>query len=389
MKKKAIFLLASDWYFWAHWHPLALGVQAAGYEVKVVTPDGKYVPEITAAGLTHIALDMERQGRNALTDLRTLERLRALLEVERPDIVHNIALKPIVVGTLAAQAVRGLRRARPAGGGAARPVGIVNTMPGMGYVFLNKQLLSRSIRPLIVGFFRASLVAENCRLVLLNRNNHDKWVEWAGRPSRTRLIGGAGIALDRFPFSPPSEGPPLVVLAARLLFDKGVREFIEAVRILRKRNAPARFALVGEPDLGNPASVTREDMERWEREGLVELFGWRDDMARVYAESAIVCLPSYGEGIPQSLVEALACGRPVVTTDVPGCHDVVRDGDNGLLVPARSTEPLADALERLVLDPELRARMGRRGRQIAEDEYAIGNIVRQHLALYEELTGPP
>jgi glycosyltransferase involved in cell wall biosynthesis len=382
-KKKAIFLLASDWYFWAHWHPLALGVQRAGYEVKVVTPPGKYVSDITRVGLTHVPLEMDRQGRNPLADLSTLKALRALFAKEQPDIVHNIALKPILYGTLAAQAsdARGM-----APFGKSKRVGIVNTMPGMGYVFLNPQLLSRSIRPFMQGFFRASLWAKNCRLVLLNRSNRDKWLEWGASPDRTRLIGGAGIALDRFPFSEEGGGVPLVVLPARLLFDKGVREFIEAVRMLRARKVQARFALVGEPDLGNPASVTRDDMNGWEKEGLVELFGWRDDMAKVYAEAAIVCLPSYGEGIPQSLVEALACGRPVVASDVPGCHDVVREGDNGLLVPVRTTEPLAAALEKLIGDRETRQKMGKRGRQIAESEYAIAKIVEKHLALYEELT---
>jgi glycosyltransferase involved in cell wall biosynthesis len=379
MKRKAVFVLASDWYFWAHWHPLACGIQRAGYDVTVITPSGKYVPNLASVGLRHLAVEFDRQGRNPLHDAKTFAHLAKTLRDEDPDIVQTVALKPILYGTLAGELLRAVGRDR-------RPRGIVNTMPGMGYVFLNPQRLSRTIRPFIKGFFRGSLWSSRARLVLLNRNNHEAWLAWAKNPSRTRLIGGAGIDLKRFPFVPEAETTtPNVILPARLLFDKGVREFVQAAYILKQRNVNVRMQLVGEPDLGNPASVSHTDMQKWQSEGVIDCLGWRDDMHNVYAQSSIVCLPSYGEGVPQALVEGLATGRATIASDVPGCHDVVRHGDNGLLVPVKDAEALAEAIESLAEDRARRLAMGKRGREIAESEYAIERIVEQYLALYDEV----
>jgi glycosyltransferase involved in cell wall biosynthesis len=179
-----------------------------------------------------------------------------------------------------------------------------------------------------------------------------------------------------------------VVLPARLLFYKGVAEFVEAARVLRERGTRARFALVGEGDPGNPASVPADQLRQWESEGVVELFGWHDDMGKIFAQSHIVCLPSHGgEGVPRSLLEAAACGKPIVATDVPGCRDIVHDGKNGLLVPPRQVAPLAEALDRLIRDAELRCSMGARGRERALAEFSVDIVADQTLQLYAELLG--
>ena len=199
------------------------------------------------------------------------------------------------------------------------------------------------------------------------------------------LIRGAGVDTLAYAPSPEPYGDKVIVLPARMLWDKGVKEFVDAARQLEQRGLKARLVLVGKPDEDNPASVSEEQLLAWQKEGVVEWWGRREDMPGVYAHSHIVCLPSYREGLPKSLLEAASCARPIVTTNVPGCRDVVRDGDNGLLVAARDAAALANALARLLADPEMRIRLGQRGRVRVLNEFSQERIVAQVLALYREV----
>jgi glycosyltransferase involved in cell wall biosynthesis len=345
-----LFLVASDWYFYGHRLALARRVAAAGYDVHVATPPGRYCGAIEAAGLRHHPIQMVRQGRNPFQDVVTIKRLVDLYRQLEPTLVHHVALKPIVYGSIAAKITK-----VPA---------IVNAMPGMGFIFLSNQLVSRLIRPGIMAAFRLLVNAPNSRVILQNLDDRKKWIGWGVmRPDRIVIIPGSGIDTDVFRPNVELPGPPLVILPARLLSDKGVGEFVEAARLLRGRGVKARFALVGEGDPGNPASVPPQQLHEWENEGVVELFGWHDDMPKILAQSHIVCLPSYGEGLPKALLEAASCGKPIVATDVPGCRDVVHHGENGLLVPPRQASPLATALERLIDDADLRRTLGAGGRE--------------------------
>jgi glycosyltransferase involved in cell wall biosynthesis len=371
--RRVLFLVASDWYF--YWHRLSLAerIAAAGYEVHVATPAGRFCGAIEAAGLRHHPIRMDRQGRNPFKDLATLKRLVDLYRALSPDLVHHVAVKPIIYGSIAAKITK-------------VPV-IVNAMPGMGYVFLSNQLLARLIRPGIMTAFRL-LNGANSRVILENRDNMRQWIAWRVlRPDRTVVIPGAGVDTGIFKPVPEPPGTPLVLLSGRLLFDKGVGEFVEAARLLKQRGVQARFALLGEGDPGNPASIPPEQLRAWARDGTIELLGWRDDVAETVAQCHVACLPSYGEGLPRALLEAMACGKPVVATDVPGCRDVVRDGENGFLVPARQAGPLADAIERLVVDAALRRSMGARGRARAVAEFSVEIVAAETLRLYADLLG--
>ena len=375
-KRRLLFVVASDWYFCCHRLPLAPRIAAAGYEVHVATPAGRFRETIERAGLHYTPIAMDRQGRNPLTDLWTLRRLVDLYRSIRPDVVHHVALKPIVYGSMAARITH-----VPA---------VVNAMPGMGYVFLSTQLLSRAIRPGVKMAFKMLVNASNSRVILQNPDDIEKWVSWGViRRDRIALIRGAGVDTTYFVPTDEPEGTPLVILPARLLYDKGVAEFVAAARLLRERGVSVRMALVGEGDPGNPASVPAERLRAWADEGVVELFGWRDDMREVVGQAHVVCLPSYGEGLPKALLEAAACGRAIVTTDVPGCREIVTDGDNGLLVPVRDAAALADALERLVRDRVTRQRMAARGRARAVEELSADIVAEATLALYDELLASP
>lgn len=369
---RVLFVVASDWYFYWHRAALAQRIAAAGYEVHVATPAGRFRAQIEAAGLRHHIIEVDRQGLNPLRDLATIKRLVELYRSLSPTLVHHVAIKPIIYGSIAAKI--------------AKVPAIVNSMAGMGYVFLSKQRLARLIRPGIRTAFRLLVNAGNSRVVVENDDDREKWIGWRViRRDRIAIIRGCGVDTKAYRPMPEHPGPVLVVLPARLLFDKGVGEFVEAVRLLGRRGVHARFALVGEGDPGNPACVPDHQLREWQREGLVELFGWHDDMPEIFAQSHIVCLPSYGEGLPRALLEAAACARPIVATDVPGCRDVVRHGDNGLLVPPRQIVPLADALGRLIGDASLRHSMGLRGRERVVAEFSVEKIAAETVQLYAGL----
>lgn len=371
-RRRVLFVVANDWYF--YWHRLALAqrIAAAGYDVHVATPDGRFRNAIAAAGVQHHIIAFDRQGLNPLRDLSTMRALVALYRDLRPDVVHHVAIKPILYGAIAAKL--------------ARVPCVVNAMPGTGYVFTSRQLLARIIRPCLKLAFRLLMNGANSRTTFENRDDHRQWLAWhVIRPERSTVILGVGVDTNDFPPSGEPPGPPLVILAARLLAYKGVGEFVAAARLL-KRSTNARFALVGEGDAGNPATITPAQLEEWRREGVVETLGWHDDMAPVLAASHIVCLPSHGgEGVPRSLMEAASCARPIVTTDVPGCRDIVHDGDNGLLVPPKQVPPLAAALERLIADGDLRRQMGERGRARAVSEFSVDIVAAETLRIYDEL----
>jgi glycosyltransferase involved in cell wall biosynthesis len=372
---RILFLVASDWYFYWHRLPVARFIAKAGYDVHVATPAGRFCGAIVAAGLQHHPIQIDRQGRNPFRDLATIKHLVDLYRELKPDLVNHVAVKPIIYGSIAAKITK-------------VPF-IVNAMPGMGYIFVSQQLVARLIRPGVVTAFRLLLKAANSRVTLENRDDMEKWISWGVmRPDRIVVMPGCGVDTESFQPAPEPPGAPLVILPARLLFYKGVAEFVEAARLLKQRRTPARFALVGEGDPGNPASVPPEALHRWEKEGVVELFGWHDDMARILAQCHIVCLPSHGgEGVPRSLLEAAAAGKPIVATDVSGCRDIVRDGENGLLVPPQQVVPLADAIERLILDGELRRSMGARGRELALAQFSVEIVAAETLRLYAELLG--
>jgi glycosyltransferase involved in cell wall biosynthesis len=366
MPGRVLYFVTEDWYFVSHRLPLAAAARDRGYEVTVATRVREDGAAIRAAGLRLIPFEISRGGINPLRELHTLLRLMRLYRRERPDIAHHVAMKPVLYGSIAARLSRTGR--------------VVNALAGMGWLFTSTGGLASVLKPLVRPVLGRVL---RWGTVIVQNPDDERLVADLGVPrSGIRRIPGSGVDLQRFCPAPEPAGIPVVVLPARLLWDKGVGEFVAAADILRKRGIDARFVLAGTPDPDNPASVPQQQVDAWVAEGAVENVGWIDDMPALLAASAIVCLPSYREGLPKALIEAAAAGRPIVTTDVPGCREVVRDGENGLLVPVRDAERIADTLQTLLLDPALRRRMGARGRDIAAAEFGLDAVVDQTLALY-------
>jgi glycosyltransferase involved in cell wall biosynthesis len=365
---KLLFFVTEDYYFVSHRLGLALAAQAHGYDVSVVTRVRRHGDVIRGAGLRLVPFEIARSSLNPLTEAITLLRLVRLYRRERPDLVHHVAMKPVLYGSIAARL-------------AGRPA-VINAVAGMGWLFTSKtgwaRSLERSVRAILARALGTGIA------LVQNPDDVRLLVELGVPRSQIRRIPGSGIDVDAFPHSPQPDTPPVVVLPARLLWDKGVGEFVSAAQLLRQRGSNARFLLAGEPDPLNPASVPAEQVAEWVRKGIVEHAGWVVDMPSLLAGCHVVCLPSYREGLPRALVEAAAAGRPIVTTDVPGCREVVRHGENGLLVPPRDTQGLADALQRLIEDPELRTRMGACGRVRAEQEFSLDTVVQQTMAVYRE-----
>jgi glycosyltransferase involved in cell wall biosynthesis len=367
-----LYLITEDWYFWSHRLPLAIAAKEAGYRVCLVTRVGDYGERIRQQGIELIPTVMRREGRNPARELRAIAQLSRIYRSVRPTIVHHVGVKPIVYGSIA--------------GAVAKVPIIVNALPGLGFVFARSDRRARLFRLAIAPLFRRVMNRPNSSVILQNRDNQKVLVD-AGIVSadKVALIRGSGVDLAQFPYQVEPDGRPVVVLASRMLWDKGVGEFVEAARQLKKRGSDARFVLVGDTDPANPASIRDTELRSWVAEGVVEWWGRRQDMPAVFAAASVVCLPSYCEGLPKVLLEAAASGRPIVTTDVPGCREIVRDGENGLLVPPRDAPAIATAVQKLLGDNALRERLGRRGREIVEAEFSVQQVVSETLRLYEGL----
>lgn len=366
---RILFLVTEDWYFCSHRLELARAARAAGFAVTVVTRVQAHADVIQREGFKLVPIALERRGSNPLKELKAIMQLARIYRSEQPDIVHHVALKPVLYGSVAAR-LAGVPH-------------MVNALAGLGFVFSSERPLARLLRPLVKAAFRLLLNRRDSRVILQNRDDL-ALLTGSGvlAPGRVVVIRGSGVDLERYAPLPEAPGIPVVLLASRMLWDKGVGEFVEAARRLREGGVAARFVLVGEPDEGNPAAVPEARLLEWKQAGIVEWWGRRDDMPEVLAQSHIVCLPSYREGLPKVLLEAAACGRPIVASDVPGCREIVRHEENGLLVAVRDPAALADALRRLIGDADMRRRMGRSGRAMVEADFSVQRVVRETLDVY-------
>jgi glycosyltransferase involved in cell wall biosynthesis len=375
MKPKLMYVISEDWFFCSHFLERALAAREAGYEVVVMTHERAHGQKIRAAGFRLLPVNFDRRSINPVKALVSLVRIYLAYRRERPDVLHHIAAKPVLYGSLAAIFLR-------------RKPAIVNALVGMGYVFSSRQPLARLLRPGLRLGYRLLLNPRRSRVIFENPDDAGYFVEnRVVRPTDTVVIRGAGIDVRKFqPVSPPA-GPPVVALVARMLRDKGVCEFVEAAHRLHEAGVAARFVLVGDPDPENPASIPLEQLRSWHGKKGVEWWGWQEDMVSTWHKLHVACLPSfYREGLPKALLEAAACGLPIVTTDAIGCREVVRDGDNGLLVPIRDTQALAHALRIMISDADLRRRMGNQSRARVEREFSSERVISETLGVYRALS---
>lgn len=363
---KLLFLVTEDWYFVSHRLPLAIAARAQGFDVAVLTRASKHRKRIEEAGIRVIPFKMNRRGLNPLGILREALALACIYRREKPDLVHHVALRPVVVGGLAAR-IAGVRR-------------VVAAVTGMGFLFS-----ADGREPWVAKLLHQVLprLLSNGRVIVQNPEDQGLLVRFGVPNDNIRLIPGAGVDVEHFQPGVMPEGKPLVLLASRMLWDKGVGEFVAAARMLREQG---RFVLVGPLDAANPAAVAEAEIHAWQQEGVAEWWGAREDMPEVLRQATIFCLPSsYREGMPKALLEAMAAGLACIATDAPGCRDAVEHGVSGLLIPLRDAGALTQALRLLLADAELRSRLGNAARQRVVQEFSSERIIRVTLGVYREL----
>ncbi|MBM3554399.1 MAG: glycosyltransferase family 4 protein [Alphaproteobacteria bacterium] len=381
MSRRLLYVINETYFFLSHRLPVARAAQEAGFEVHVAAPDdhvwapdGFSVDEIAKAGFTYHRVPLSRRGTDPLQEAHTFAAINALYRELRPALVHNLTIKPVLYGGVAARL--------------AGVPAVVAGVTGLGQMFTAPGWRMGLMRRAATAAYRFAASHPRSRFIVQNREDGEILARLGAVPERNiRLIRGSGVDLAGYTPAPePESERPLVILPARLIWEKGVGEFVAAARIIRARGVPARLALVGDTKSSNPRAVPEAQLRAWAEEGVVEWWGRRDDMPEVLRQSAIVCLPStYGEGVPKALIEAAAVGRPIVATDAGGCREIVREGENGLLVRPREPAELAEALIRLLTDRALRNRLGERGRKIAETEFSDRDVAAKTLEVYREI----
>jgi len=368
---KIILLANTDWYLYNYRLALAGTLRGQGNDVLLLSPDGPYAPLIQRAGFRWMLVHLSRRGINPFIELSAIWQIWRLYRREKPDLVHHFTIKCVLYGSTAAH-LAGVKC-------------IINAITGLGYLFSYHNFFTKIARPMVRALYK--LLLKHTRVIFQNQNHleyfiHNRLVS----ADHAVIIPGSGV--DMSVYRPPKgkREDGLVVLPARMLWDKGVGEFVSAAELVRKAGNRARFALVGDVDVGNPASIPAERLRQWQESGLVEWWGWRNEMISIYQKASIVCLPSYGEGLAKSLIEAAACGCPLIASDIPGCREVVRDGENGVLVPPKESRSLAEALLRLLSDTPLRKQMEKASRKLAETEFSIEKVNRQTILVYNSVT---
>lgn len=371
-RPRLLYLITEDWYFWSHRLDLARAARDAGFDVTVATRVADHGELIRKEGFHLVPISLIRRSRHPLRELQAIGELVQLYRRVQPHLVHHVAMKPILYGSLAAW-IAGV----PA---------VINAFAGLGYTFARSDR-QRSVLSLAMGVGLWTAIRLSGSTVLFQNEADRGHLIARGIVSspRTRVIAGSGIDTHAFSVRPSMPGRPVVVLPARMLWDKGVGEFVQAAHVLRTEGIDARFVLVGRCDEDNPAAIEPAQLEQWVEEGVIEYWGHCVDMAGVYVQAALVVLPSYREGLPKVLLEAAACGRAIVATDVPGCRDVVRHDVNGYLVAPRDSGALAIAIKSLLQNHSKRESMGIQGRNLVECEWSVPKIIEQMLSLYREM----
>ena len=372
--KKLLILINNLSFFISHRLPIAEAALGKGFDVVIGYGElgGADYKLLEQKGFDIKYIPMHRGGINPLKDLKTLIYIWKFFKKERPDIAHMITIKPYLYGGII-----------------SRLVGVpslVSAVSGLGTLFISKDLKIRLLRLLLYPIYKLTFNHHNQKVIVQNEDDLNVLVEWGVlNLTKIKLLRGSGVKLENFINLNESSGTPIICFAARILRDKGIYEFVDAARLLKERGVQARFFIAGELDSNNRTGLNLDDFNKLKEEACVEILGYQKNIAILYAKSHIICLPSYREGLPKSLIEAAAASRAVVTTDVPGCRDAIIPNKTGLLVPVKNHQKLADALQWLIEHPQERVAMGKAGRKLAEKEFLIEKIVQSHLDIYQEL----
>ncbi len=374
-KNKKLLILVNDLsFFISHRLMIAQAAFGIGFEVIVCYGElgGADPKTLEQQGFKTNHIPMYRGGINIFKEFKTLFYIWKFFKREKPDIAHLVTIKPYLYGGIISRLVG--------------VPGVITSISGLGTIFINNNIKYRFLRLLLYPIYKLAFNHPNQKIIIQNNDDLKVLVEWGVLNSfKTKLLRGSGVKIENFINLDEPEGITTVCFAARFLRDKGIYEFIFAARLLKKKGIDARFCLAGDLDANNPKGLNINELNKLKNDNNIEFLGYQKDIATLYAKSHVICLPSYREGLPKSLIEAAAASRAVVTTDVPGCREVIIPNKTGLLVPVKDSQKLADALEWLIENRQERIAMGKAGRKFAEKEFPIEKIVKSHLDIYQEL----
>jgi len=344
-----------------------------GWRVIAVAPLDNYSSKFSANGIMFLPMAQSRKVVSPFQDMQFALRLIRLYRKERPDLVHHFTIKPVIYGSIAA--------------GIAKVRAIIIAVTGLGYMFMTQGVKGKGLKVVVSILYKIALSGKAKLVIFQNPEDHETFLsKRLLKKEKAFVIRGSGVDVKRFVPSGDRKGDPVILLAARMLWAKGIGELILAARLLHEWKVPCKVVLAGKADPGNPTSISEAELRKMNSEGVVSWIGHHEDIEKIYGTADIVVLPSYyPEGVPKNLIEAAACGLPLVATDVPGCREVVRHGENGLLVPVKDSQALAIALKTLIEDKDLRARMGKRSREIAVAEFSQEKIISETLSVYERV----
>ena len=371
-KPVLVYLVTQDWYFMSHRIPMAHAAQLAGYDIHVITHVENDGDAIEAFGFRVHPMNWRRGSINPFALFGNLRVVRQLYRKIDPDLVHHVALQPTIVGSLAANGL---------------PCARLNAVAGFGFVFTSATMKARLVRPLFRAVLRNVLGHARATVLVQNPDDRAAVKNLGVADDRIFTIAGSGVETDRLMPLPEPAGLATMAFVGRLLDDKGIRTLVHAHEILVRRGQPVRLLIAGEPDPANPGSIPTEEIAEWSRRPGIEVLGQVSNIGDVWKAAHIAVLPSRREGLPKSLLEAAAFGRPIVATDVPGCREIARPGVNAILVPPDDAEALAEAVGRLARDKDLRREFGEAGRRLVESEYSAKRIGADIVALYDHLLG--
>ncbi|CFW10477.1 Lipid carrier : UDP-N-acetylgalactosaminyltransferase / Alpha-1,3-N-acetylgalactosamine transferase PglA; Putative glycosyltransferase [Vibrio cholerae] len=372
---KLLFIVNVDWFFVSHRLPIAQEALKQGYKVTLACYFTEHKQELIDMGFNVVDLPFTRSGGSIGNEMKTIKAIRNLVIQQQPSVIHAVTIKPILYTGLALKNIK-------------KDIPFVAAISGLGYVFTAKTLRAKVTKLIASVFYNISLSQKYKTVIFQNASDEAILTEVAKLKLVDKtLIKGSGADLSVYKYLPESTDDTIkIVMACRLLKEKGVYQYVDAAKIVKNQHPSAEFLLVGTPDLENPNSIKKTEIDKWVSEGTINYLGHSDNIPNVFSQSNIVCLPSfYGEGVPKVLIEAAACGRAIVTTDNPGCRDAVIEDETGLTVPIRDAKALAAAILKLIEQPELRISMGAKARVFAEKEFDVNSVVNKHLEIYNNL----
>ncbi len=378
IKKKIIINLTEDWFFVSHFLGRALEAKKAGYDVYISCNEEYSRKYIEENGIKFFPVPLDRRGINPIYEFYLLLKYLYIFNKLKPDIVHNVGPKPIIYGSIIAKLLK--------------IKSVINAPIGMGFVFTSSSIKAKFLKNILLVLFKFTMNKHHGRnkrnrVIFENSDDMNFFINAKiVNINDSILIRGAGVEIDNQLIKKKKENKiPTITLVARMLKDKGIYEFVEAAKILHYKNIKGRFLLIGDIDKKNPTSLKKSTLEEWNDKKIIEWLGWVNDVNKILLETDILCLPSYREGLPKSLLEGAAIGLPLVTTNTVGCREVVLDGVNGYLVPIKESKKLSLAIQKLIEDKELRLRMGKESLRIAKSEFSSEIINSQTLSIYDEL----